>query len=180
MIRYAISDPSTLRFDRLESDLLRFVRRGATMILYRDKANPSYAQNAERFIAELRRRTSAQALLHTDEVLAARLGADGVHFPSAELERIPRAKALGLYTVASTHTLDEALRAQSLGVDAVTLSPLFPSPGKGPALGVERFRGIVEKLEIPVIALGGILDKKNVTCALTTGAAGFASIRYFG
>ncbi|WP_456457562.1 thiamine phosphate synthase [Nitratifractor sp.] len=180
MIRYAISDPRTLRFDRLKKDLGRFAARGATMVLYRDKTNPSYAQNAERFVTEMRRLTSARALLHTDEALAARLGADGVHYPSAQLERIPRARALGLYTVASTHTLEEALRAQSLGVDAVTLSPLFPSPGKGPALGVERFCEIVENLEIPVIALGGILDKKSVTRALATGAAGFASIRYFG
>ncbi len=180
MIRYAISDPRTLHFPDPEDDLLRFAERGATMILYRDKANPSYAQNAECFVDAVRSRTSAQAIVHTDEALAARLGADGVHFPSTQIGRIPRAKALGLYTIASTHTLDEALRAQSLGADAVTLSPLFLSPGKGPALGIERFRGIVGKLEIPVIALGGIVDEESIAEALAAGAAGFASIRYFG
>ena len=150
------------------------------MILYRDKYNPSYAWNAERFVTAVRSYHSAKAILHGDEELADRLGADGVHFPSASLERIPRAKTLGLYTVASTHSLDEVLRAQYLGADAVTLSPLFPTPGKGPALGIERFKEIVATAEIPVIALGGIVDDKSLLQIWETGAAGFASIRYFG
>ena len=179
MIRYAISDPSTLRFSRLEEDIKRFADQGATMILYRDKNNPDYARNAPLFIEGVRRWTRARPLIHGDPALAARLGADGVHLPTAGMDRLPDAKAAGLYTVVSTHTLAEALKAQALGADAVTLSPLFPSPGKGPALGVERFREIADQLRIPVIALGGIVDEKSVDLAIKTGADGFASIRYF-
>jgi len=180
MIRYAISDPSTLHFESLEEDLRRFLDRGATMILYRDKRNPRYEENAGRFLETIRRVAPVvKALLHGDPKLAAGLGADGVHLPSSRLVEIEEACSLDLYTIASTHNQEEAFRAQDLGADAVTLSPLFPSPGKGPALGLESFQEIVKKLEIPVIALGGIIGEERILQAMNAGAAGFASIRYF-
>ncbi len=180
MIRYAISDPSILRFESLEEDLRRFFQKGATMILYRDKSNPFYEKNAGRFLEAIRRvAPSVKALLHGDPKLAAGLGANGVHLPSSRIEEVSEARSLGLYTIASAHNLQEALRAQELGADGVTLSPLFPSPGKGKALGVERFAQMVESLEIPVIALGGITDEQRIDRAMNVGAAGFASIRYF-
>ncbi|WP_457605319.1 thiamine phosphate synthase [Nitratifractor sp.] len=180
MIRYAISDPSILRFDRLEEDLRRMMERGATMILYRDKQNPHYSQNAVRFIEAGRRLGGAKLFLHNDPLLARELGADGVHIGASFFDRIGEAKELGLEAGASTHSLEEARETARRGADWVTLSPLFASPGKGEPLGTVRFAEVVGKLEIPVIALGGIVDEESVAAALKAGAAGFASIRYFG
>ena len=180
MIRYAISDPSTLCFETLEKDLERFVRKGATMILYRDKTQARYEENAARFLERMRlKKHPARALLHGDPLLAARLQADGVHLPSSRIDRVREARLLGLYTIVSTHNREEAFRVQELGADAITLSPLFPSPGKGRALGPERFAEIARELDIPVIALGGITDDERVSLAMDSGAAGFASIRYY-
>jgi len=61
----------------------------------------------------------------------------------------------------------------------VTLSPIFESPGKGDALGLERLRDTCRVLSIPVIALGGVTDEAKIEGVRQAGAEGFASIRYF-
>jgi len=179
MIRYAITDPSTLRSGHFREDLERMAERGATMLLYRDKRNPEYARFAEGFVAVARELPFEKILLHNEPELARRLGVDGVHLASNRIDLIPAAKRFGLNCVVSTHTLAEAQKAQELGAEMITLSPLFPSPGKGEALGSERFAAMLRQIEIPVIALGGIVDEESIAKALETGAAGFASIRYF-
>jgi thiamine-phosphate pyrophosphorylase len=63
----------------------------------------------------------------------------------------------GLWT-ASAHGRVELVRAWRLGVDAVFLSPVFPTashPGSA-ALGVVRWAALVRTARVPVLALGGI------------------------
>jgi thiamine-phosphate pyrophosphorylase len=179
VIAYAISDPSTLHFDdRLESDLLRFASR-ADWLLYRDKHNPNYQENARDLARRLDHFPALKFLLHDEWRLAKELGAMGVHFSGQGIRELPRAKEAGLFVVASVHSIEEAERRAREGVDAVTLSPIFATPGKGPSLGVETLREAVGRLDIPVIALGGIVSPERVAELENSGAFGFASIRYF-
>jgi len=91
-----------------------------------------------------------------------------------------KAKKYNLYTVVSTHTMDEALLAKKLGADAITYSPIFNTPHKGKPKGIENLKSLVEAVDIPVIALGGIVDKTHVDKLLCVpNLFGFASIRYF-
>ncbi len=179
MITYAITDPSILSFDTLTSDLRRIKAKGATMILYRDKGVDDYAEKAARFVPAARAAGFERILLHDQPKLALKLGAEGVHLSSGRIELLSEIRESRLSSVVSTHDLSEALSAQEMGAGMVTLSPLFASPGKGTPLGEDRFREIVQCLEIPVIALGGILHSQEIEKALALGAAGFASIRYF-
>jgi len=180
MIAYAITDPSILSFDRLVSDLQRIRARGANMILYRDKKAPDYEEKAAQFVPAARKAGFERILLHDRPELAQELGADGVHLSSGRMELLPRIQEIDRFvSIVSTHNLPEALGAEELGASMVTLSPLYASPGKGTPLGAERFREIVRHLEIPVIALGGILHKEEIEHTLSLGAVGFASIRYF-
>lgn len=118
-------------------------------------------------------------LLHADYRLAHALGADGVHLTSMQFDEIADAKKLGLYVIISTHTHDEALLAESLGADAITYSPVFASPNKGKPKGLEDLKEIVDKIRIPIFALGGILTEGQISAVEKCGAYGFASIRYF-
>lgn len=119
-------------------------------------------------------------LLHGDYRLAASLRAYGVHLQSSQLLEIPQAKALGLYTIVSTHSTEEALRAQTLGADAVTYSPIFYKKDKGAPKGIEALQKLVVKLEIDVFALGGIVDEAHIAqLQRVEGLKGFAAIRYF-
>jgi thiamine-phosphate pyrophosphorylase len=74
---------------------------------------------------------------------------------------------------------DERGLAEALadGADAVTLSPLFASPGKGEPLGEARFAALRARFPaLFVVALGGI-DARNAHRAFAAGADAVAAIR---
>jgi thiamine-phosphate pyrophosphorylase len=111
--------------------------------------------------------------------LAAKLGANGVHLTSQQFDDIPHAKELGLEVVISTHTYDEVYIAEAMGADYVTYSPIFETPDKGEPKGVEDLAEIVNRTDIDIFALGGIVSEKEVDALRESGVFGFASIRYF-
>ena len=178
MISYAITDPQTLSFDRLERDLKRFAQK-ADMIVYRDKNNPDYAMFARKFMEKATVCDFDRVLLHGNAKLASELGADGVHLTSGQFDDVAAAKASGLFTVISCHTVEEAKKAEELGADMITYSPLFESPGKGKPLGLGALKELKGIISLPIIALGGIVTKAEIDACRVAGASGFASIRYF-
>lgn len=182
MKSYLITDPSLYgsTSDALESSLTAvFSKTVPDFALFRDKQTSNYATLAQTFITVCHHHKVPKVLLHGDYALAHALKADGVHLTSAQFDTIRGAKSLGLYVIISTHTREEALRAEKLGADAITYSPIFPSPGKGEPKGLEDLKEIVDKIEIPIFALGGITSEEQINAVAATGAYGFASIRYF-
>ncbi len=147
--------------------------------LYRDKKNENYAIEAENFVQMCKPLIGLHVLLHQDYKLAAKLGARGVHLTSKQFDDIPKAKALGLEVIMSTHTHDEVHVAEAMGADYVTYSPIFASPDKGEPKGVEDLESIVNMTDVNIFALGGIISEKEVQEIEQTDAYGFASIRYF-
>jgi len=176
MIAYAITDPSTLDFNHLEQDLKRFASK-ASMIVYRDRNNSNYAYYAKVFVDAAK--GFDRVLLHSDYLLAHALGVAGVHLKSTQFDDIVKAKNLGLFVMVSTHTLDEAIKVQTLGAEMITFSPIFDTPNKSKALGINALKHVVSSISIPVLALGGILTQEQIDACVKAGAKGFASIRYF-
>ena len=117
--------------------------------------------------------------MHSDIDAAFELDAEGVHLTSSQFDEIEIAKDRGLFTVISTHSIDEIKEAEKAGADMVTISPVFPSPNKGKPLGIEYLSEALAAAKIPVIALGGIVTEDEIEKVKSAGAAGFASIRYF-
>ena len=147
--------------------------------LYRDKSNPNYNIQAAHFVEVCSQFQGIKSFIHRDADLAKELNAVGVHLTSTQFDKIEYAKSLGLEVIISTHTHDEVLKAQELGVDAVTYSPIFSSPGKGEPKGIEDLKELLNKCSVKVFALGGIVEQKQVSEIEKTEAYGFASIRYF-
>ena len=182
MLRYAVTDPSWYEGspERLTDRIADALRRHRPhMITLRDKNSNDYETLARLFLSLRSDFPETRFLLHTHLTLARELDAGGIHLPSDAIERIPEAKAAGLFTVVSTHTLQEALECRRLGADAVTFSPVFASPGKGRPQGLEKLKEIRDKISIKLIALGGIVTEEQIRAVERTGADGFASIRYF-
>jgi thiamine-phosphate pyrophosphorylase len=104
-------------------------------------------------------------LIVNDRVdVALAVGADGVHlgqddFPVADARRIAPDFIIG----ASTHSRDEALRAEADGASYVNIGPLFPTGTKpdwnDACLGVEGLRAIASVVGGPFTVMGGI--KRN-------------------
>jgi thiamine-phosphate pyrophosphorylase len=178
VIRYAITDPAYLDFSDLDV-YLHTVSQRADWIVFRDKTAVEYASLAERFVIQARRYPFERVLLHGDWKLAYTLGADGVHVRSDQLGEIVAAKDAGLFVVASTHTFEEARTAYRHGADAMTFGPIFPTPNKGRPIGVEPLQRLVGEIPATVLALGGIVSAEQIEWIARSGAAGFASIRFF-
>ncbi|MFA6195503.1 MAG: thiamine phosphate synthase [Sulfurimonas sp.] len=148
-------------------------------VLYRDKTTPYYEVQAERFMEVCSKFEGIKSFIHRHVELAQKLGATGVHLTSTQFKEISHAKELGLEVIISTHTHEEVLKAESLGADAVTYSPIFASPEKGAPKGVEDLKELLQKCDIKVFALGGIVAPWHVEIIEETKVYGFASIRYF-
>ncbi|MBE9528393.1 MAG: thiamine phosphate synthase, partial [Proteobacteria bacterium] len=110
--------------------------------------------------------------------------ADGVHLPRSgpniKTARSYLDNTLGTRALigTSTHSVEEATRAERDGADFVTFGPVFYTESKkeyGEPVGVERLKAAVKAVAIPVFALGGI-GLSKVTEALSTGAAGVGLI----
>ena len=182
MQTYLITDQEYYGFDHLQffdtlDDVL--AKHAPDFVLYRDKSNPDYAGFAKDFIAFCTQYSNIKPMLHGDLVLAAELGAYGVHLTSLQFNEIKSAKEQGLFTVLSCHSEEEVLKAEALGVDAVTYSPIFSTPNKGEPKGLAELQRMVDKISLPIIALGGITTPEQVKAVESTGSYGFASIRYF-
>lgn len=178
MIAYAITDSSTLSFKSLERDLNKFSIK-ANIIVYRDKNNKNYKKNAYLFIKEAKKYPFKRILLHTDLNSAIDLKADGIHLTSQQIDYIKIAKESKLFVTVSTHTQEEALKAQELGADMITYSPIFSTPNKGEPIGLKALNDLYKIINIPIIALGGIITEEHIKSCKENGASGFASIRYF-
>jgi thiamine-phosphate pyrophosphorylase len=128
-----------------------------------------------RRLARLCRRRGLVLLVSADPVLAARIGAHGVHWPEARLRGM-RLKPAGLIETAAAHSTGAIHRAHRLGVDAAIVSAVFPSrsPSATKPLGVLRFRQMARTAPLPVYALGG-LNAANAARAMAH-AAGWAAI----
>jgi thiamine-phosphate pyrophosphorylase len=95
----------------------------------------------------------------TDIALA--VNAAGVQLGNASVPIALARQLLGAQKIigVSTHSLDEALDAQQQGADFVLFGPVYFTPSKatyGAPQGLNGLKEIVEKISLPVYAIGGI------------------------
>ena len=130
-------------------------------------------------IAKVARRRGVLVLVGADGALAARLDADGVHLPQRLAGRTGLVKALRrrFLVTAAAHDVPAALRARRAGVQAIVVSPVFPSssPSAGRALGPRELSIIIRAAGLPAYALGGVTARTGRRLPLT-GAVGIAAI----
>jgi thiamine-phosphate pyrophosphorylase len=159
--------------DRLPDPLgaARALPRGSLVVVRsRDAARQAELTLA---ILVLARTRGLVVLVADDPMLAAQLGADGLHLPERRAgeaahwrARFPR------------WLITAAMHGGRLGVgdlDAVFLSPVFPtrSHPERAALSAARASALARAMRVPVYALGGV-DARNA--ALLSGFVGIGAI----
>ena len=121
-------------------------------------------------------------LVGADAALARRVGADGVHLPQRLAHRAPRLRAAHPHwrITAAAHDAAAIRRAEHWGLDAVLVSPVFPSrsPSAKGWLGPVRFESLVRSARIPVIALGGV-NGRTAKRLSNSSCAGLAAVEAF-
>jgi thiamine-phosphate pyrophosphorylase len=165
----------------------RAIAGGVKIVQYRDKQadKKAYLKTARR-LATLTKKSGAALILNDHWDLVKEAGADGVNVGQEDLKKTSFAtirKRVGADAIVgvSVSSLSEALRAQKLGADYVGVGPIFATPIKKGAgsVGLTELKKIVNRLSIPVVAIGGI-DMTNVKKVLGTGCPRIAVIRAAG
>ncbi len=122
---------------------------------------------------------------HLDVALAS--GADGVHLGQDDLPLSEARKIVDRYfdghadrflIGCSTHSIDQARKAQREGADYLGCGPVFATPTKPAygAVGLELVRQYRAEIRIPFVAIGGI-DETNIGKVFEAGARCAAVVR---
>jgi thiamine-phosphate pyrophosphorylase len=151
------------------------VAGGATVVQLRVK-DASTRELLE--LGQQLRELDAMFVVNDDVTAALRLEADGVHL-GREDEGAERALAAGLRVGRSAGDVGEAIAAERAGAAYIGAGPIWATPSKpdaDPPIGLDGLAGIVDAVDIPVVAIGGI-DPTNAGACIAAGAAGVAVIR---
>jgi len=112
--------------------------------------------------------------------IALAVEADGVQLGTASIPIKTARDLLGPQKIigASTHSLHEANEAVQHGADFILFGPVYFTPSKanyGSPQGLEALKKIVEKISLPVYAIGGI-KPENIQDIRRIGVRGAALI----
>jgi len=154
---------------------------GADTIQFRQKKGETIQmiRMAEE-IQALCKRAGATFIINDRVDVAIASHADGVHLGQNDFP-IPLARKLmgeGAIIGGSASSLEEANKCLLEGADYIGFGPVYPTSSKddaGPASGLGLLKQVVDKIPLPIIAIGGI-NKDNTPLVKETGAYGIAVI----
>nr|WP_325184366.1 thiamine phosphate synthase [uncultured Oscillibacter sp.] len=153
---------------------------GASVVQLREKHldEAAFLAEAERFTA-LCRRKGALSIINDNVDVALKSGADGVHIGQEDLAAMDARRILGPGKIigVSAHSVEEALRAQAAGADYLGVGAAFATGTKADAKPIlrETIRAITAAVDIPVVAIGGII-RENILELKGCGLAGAAVV----
>jgi hydroxymethylpyrimidine kinase/phosphomethylpyrimidine kinase/thiamine-phosphate diphosphorylase len=173
---YLITDHGERLVERV-SDALS---GGVSVLQYRNKEKDYPSRLAEgRVLGQLCASRGVTFIVNDDPLLAAELDADGVHLGQDDGNIVEARRILGKGKIigVSTHTAQEAVRAEAQGADYVGFGAIYPTGSKnvrhipGPA----QLEPVKASISIPVVAIGG-LTRDNTCPVIDAGADGVAVI----
>lgn len=164
-------------FDAVEEAIVG----GARLIQYREKTKTR--REMYEVAKKLRNQTAERGvtLIINDEAdLALAVGADGVHLGQEDLPVAIARTLLGREAIVgiSTHTLAQAVQAESDGADYIGFGPIFKTSTKdsqNPPLGLDAVAETAKQVQIPIYPIGGI-QFSDLPGLMAAGATGVAAI----
>jgi 8-oxo-dGTP diphosphatase len=170
---YAITNAKKYGATEFMQRLKAALEKGVRLVQVREHdMPPEQLESFARRVVELAHEHDARVLINSDEALARRCGADGVHLPGEQLMRLKQRPGTRIWA-ASCHDAAELAQAARLSADFVVLSPVLPTPTHPDATGMgwEKFAALVKNYPLPVYALGG-MKPELLDTAMQHGAHG--------
>ena len=175
---YFITDSKLSRAGNF-NDVSMAVACGVSVVQYRNKN----AKTREMYEEAVRLREICRDTLFliNDRVdIALAVNADGVHLGQSDMPCGAARKLLGEEKIIgiTVHNLAEAVQAESIGADYLGVSPIFQTATKsdaGKPAGISLIEEIRARVDIPLIAIGGI-DHSNARDVIRAGADGLCAI----
>jgi len=174
-----ITDRTRLRGAPIETVVSLAVTGGVNAVQLREKdlSGGEVYRTAVTLHSVVRGRTVFLVNDRVDVALAC--GADGVHLPEDSLPLKAAREIAGLSCIIgrSVHSAEAAARAVEDGADYLIAGTVFETASKPgtPAGGLDLVRAVVEAVQAPVIAIGGITPE-NAGDVIAAGADGVAVI----
>lgn len=162
MLLYAVTDQSWLKEgEKLPDVVKKVLENGATFLQIREKDldDANFETEAKR-LQDICKEYQVPYVVNDSVEIALRIGADGVHVGQTDIKgrdiraMIGADKILGI----SAGTVEEAVAAERAGADYIGVGAVFGTNTKKDArnMSKERLKEIVEAVDIPVVAIGGI------------------------
>jgi len=178
---YLVTDRQLAGERPIEEIVRQAISGGVTTVQLREKGTPS--EEFFKIATSLRALTRKEGVTfivndRLDIALAA--GADGVHVGREDLPAERARELLGADRILGVTAAneEEARDAAAVGADYIGCNAVFPTLTKtdtGPAIGLEGLERLVNSVDIPVVAIGGI-NAGNAGDVLSTGVAGIAVV----
>lgn len=177
---YVVTDPMR---DHVEA-AKKAIAGGAKIIQLRDKtASKNQFLKWAKQIRRLTNKSNVTFIVNDYLDILEKTGADGIHLGQDDLrkrsiaqarKRLGEDKIIGV----STHSIGQALRAVRQGADYISVGPIFSTPTKpkAKAVGLKLLQRVMRRVNIPVVAIGGI-DQSNIYNVKRTGCQRLAVIR---
>ena len=163
----------------VEEMVMAALGAGIRWIQYREKNETRSVIYKEALrLRQLTAEFGASFIVNDHADIAAAVEADGVHLGQDDLPLKEARKIIGERIIGiSTHSLSEAMKAEKDGADYIGFGPIFRSSTKdaGEPSGVSALEEIKRNVNVPVVAIGGVL-LENLGSVLNAGADAVAVV----
>ena len=170
--------------NKTDEEFLRIIEEsikgGTSIVQLREKtaSTKDFYQLALK-VKEITRKYDVPLLINDRIDIAIAVDSEGVHIGQDDMPADIARKIIGEDKIlgVSASTVEEAEKAQEDGADYIGSGAVFPTATKDDADSVskEELKEIVESIDIPVVAIGGITLENAVTLK-DTGIAGFSVV----
>ena len=176
---YLVTDKSD-DVDKFLNTIEEAIKGGVTVVQIREKtAETLDFYNLALKVKEITTKYNVPLIINDRVDVALAIDADGVHVGQSDMpcdvtrRLIGKDKILGV----SASTVDEAQKAEKDGADYIGTGAVFPTATKddAPSVTKEELKEVVDSIEIPVVAIGGI-NLKNAHELIDTGIAGLSVV----
>ncbi len=155
-----ITDKGTHQLKSLIDITIEAITGGISFVQLRDKeSSRSQIFKTARLLRSITSANDVKLIINDHPDIAIAVDADGVHLgqddlPLGEARKIMGDKIIGI----STHNLRQAQKAKDNGADYIGFGPVFRTTTKnaGKPRGLEHIEKLRGKINIPIIAIGGI------------------------
>jgi len=153
---------------------------GTSTVQYRAKnINADERLKIARQLRDLCHSAGAKLIINDFVELAKEMDADGVHLGQDDMSISQARQLLGRDKIigVSTHSVDQALKAEAHGADYIALGSIFPTDSKESpqVVGLDTLNKVRRAIRVPLVAIGGI-DVIGADLAIEAGADAVAVI----
>ncbi len=177
---YAITDSRLAKEQSFYEQIEDALKGGVTLLQLREKNMGEEDLLKEALeVQKICKKYRVPLIINDDVELAKKINADGVHVGQSDLDAGTARTILGPDKIigVTAKTVEQARAAQRAGADYLGSGAIFGTGTKPDAkpMTMELLREIVNAVDIPVVAIGGI-DSSNAYKLAKTGIAGIAVV----